>query len=62
MRNSFYKVRTFQSPYGVKFPLIPRRLGMHLKETNWLGVRRYPENWYRNPNRLFEGRWGANYA
>src|SRR6185312_16008438 len=38
MRNKLFKVRQFKSPYGTRFPLCPRRIGMALR----LFPARYP--------------------
>ena len=52
-RNKLWKVREFKSPYGSRWPLIPRRIGMAMQ-----GYRRdYPMNFYKWPERIFWSRY-----
>lgn len=56
----FRKRRVFRTSYGYDLPLIPRRIGMYLKIADGLGSRKYLENFYRYPNRLFFSRHGCS--
>jgi hypothetical protein len=47
------KVREFRSPYGSRWPLVRRRIGMALK----LFASKYPENFFKWPERLFYSRY-----
>jgi hypothetical protein len=46
-----HKVRLFRSPYGTRYPLVPRRIGMALKIDGGRG--RYPTMHYKWPSRVF---------
>ncbi len=49
MKTRLHKVREHRSPYGYRWPLIPRRIGLALRR----GRPAYPQWFYKWPERTF---------
>lgn len=55
----FHRVRWFRPKHGYDFPLIPRRIGLAMRQAEaWRG-QRYPTAFYKWPRRVFEPLFSA---